>query len=201
MRRGGSVSDSSLLADESALVEELPFRLMLLVLLVGLSVSAASSGLQRITEQRTMMGLEAEIDSLLQVGVAVAASGEGTRVDHIMQLQGQGVISLESLTLGGNVSNPEGTDRPTVYTYRFSTGVEQSRMLGVVGVELSVSDSAGEGFEVDFAGTRTLIQMVAVQCDEGMMLVLLDEKEAKDGGFDIPGFQRDNGCDGEMGAG
>jgi len=201
MRGGGSVSDSSLLADESALVEELPFRLMLLVLLVGLSVSAASSGLQRITEQRTMMGLEAEIDSLLQVGVAVAASGEGTRVDHIMQLQGQGVISLESLTLGGNVSNPEGTDRPTVYTYRFSTGVEQSRMLGVVGVELSVSDSAGEGFEVDFAGTRTLIQMVAVQCDEGMMLVLLDEKEAKDGGFDIPGFQRDNGCDGEMGAG
>lgn len=178
--------------DDSAMVEEIPFRLLLIMLMISLSVYAASSGLARLAESRAVVGLESEMDEFVRVGIAVMASGEGTRVGYTLDLATGGSVSVESLIIGGDVDDPEGIDASR-YRYRLSDGEETPRTLSSGSVLIKASNREGEGFPAIRSNGEELIHMVSVECKGGMMLVLLQERDSFTP-VDISEFKDINGC-------
>ena len=179
--------------DDSAMVEEIPFRLLLIMLMISLSVYAASSGLARLAESRAVVGLESEMDEFVRVGIAVMASGEGTRVGYTLDLATGGSVSVESLIIGGDVDDPEGIDDPELYRFRLSDGEESLRTLSSGSVLIKASNREGEGFPAIRSNGEQLIHMVSVECKGGMMLVLLQERDSFTP-VDISEFKDINGC-------
>jgi hypothetical protein len=178
--------------DDSAMVEEIPFRLLLIMLMISLSVYAASSGLARLAESRAVVGLESEMDEFVRVGIAVMASGEGTRVGYTLDLATGGSVSVESLIIGGDVDDPEGIDASR-YWFRLSDGEETLRTLSSGSALIKASNREGEGFPAIRSNGEELIHMVSVECKGGMMLVLLQETDSFTPD-DISEFKDINGC-------
>lgn len=164
----------TLFNDDSAVVEEIPFRLLLIMTMISLSVYAASSGLNQLQEGRVVTSLEEEMDQFVRVGVATMASGEGTRVSHTLSFPVGGGLSLESLTIGGNFDSPQNGDRPDRYTFTLSNGEEGLRILMSSTVIIQASNADGLGYLVSTSSGEETIHMVAVECQGKMILILVD---------------------------
>lgn len=176
--------------DNSAAVEDIPFRLLIMVLLLAGSITIASSGLSTISGLNMQAKLTDEMDHLGEIALATSSSGSGTKVHHTLDIPNTNAVSVSELIIGGAIGETSGPFSST-YRIELSNGKAMFGTLSPGHHELNITNSDGDGpFTTEMNGGRVSVLLVAVNCQNQNLIVMMGNED--ESAFDIDDFVRDN---------
>jgi hypothetical protein len=181
-----------LVDDTNGAVEDIPFRLLIMVLLLAGTVSIATSGITKISELNMQKQLTEEMDSLGEVALATSSSGSGTIIHYVLELPYTETVSVSELKIGGDFSND---DDPFSSTFR----IELTNGRSIFGTltpghhELNITNAQADGpYIPPINNGKIAITLVAIDCQNQNLIVMMDRNMAQS--FDKNTILDNNEC-------
>jgi|GEM_PF-3235279 hypothetical protein len=174
-------------------VEDIPFRLLIMVLLMAATISIAASGLTTVSEMSLQARLEEEMTELGGIALATSSSGSGTTIHHRFEIPRTGMVSVTQFEVGGAIG--ESGAFSTAYRITLSSGDSVFRTLAPGHHELRITNIDGDGpFVPTSMSGRIAVVLIAVDCLDEIIIVMREADGPVE--FDIELFEYQN-CGGD----
>jgi len=166
-----------LVNDTNAAVEDIPFRLLIMVLILAGTVAIATSGITKISELNMQNKLTEEMNSLGEVALATSSSGSGTTIHYVIELPHTEAVSVSELKIGGDFSNDAD---PFSSTFR----IELTNGRSIIGTltpghhELNITNAKADGpYIPPINNGKIAVTLVAIDCHNQNLIIMMNQHE------------------------
>jgi len=177
--------------DDAAAVEEIPFRLLIMIMLTSASLAAAASGMDALSEVRVRSAVDSQMADLAEMAIAVSSSGGGSRVYFTLEIPATPLLKVDSLSIGGPLT--ESSASSTTYRLELSNGITHVGLVVPGFHQVKITNPSGDGaFELPITGGRVGVVLTSIECQGESVVVMMEE--SFDADFDVGAFEDENNC-------